>query len=136
MHVFICYFAVDTSCKRCCVDETTGECAVHTDFFTNTFVNHNDGRPCVQGVCLSVSKQVFWQKVDWKATVKFCSLSVWVKVFSTDTELSIGKIFPQCIGIGKPWLSILKKWLFSIEVFWNFHPCICRQDFPLCVLSH
>ena len=58
------------------MDETTGECAVHTDFFTNTFVNHNDGRPCVQGVCLSVSKQVFWQKVDWKATVKFHTISL------------------------------------------------------------
>ena len=26
----------------------------------------------------------------------------WVKVFSINTEFSIGKIFPQCIDIGKP----------------------------------
>ena len=52
-------------------------------------------------------------------------MSTWVKVFSIDTEFSIGKIFPQCIGIGKPSFSVLEKWLFSIEIFfWNFHPCV------------
>ena len=49
------------------------------------------------------------------------------KVFSINTEFSIGKIFPQCTGIGKPWFSVLEKWLYSIEIFWNFHPCYCMK---------